>query len=140
MNNKLIIAFALATSFGVYAAGNSISITPEMMKAAQNSLSSQGEKLVAFDLQHAEEIARKITDYSNSPDFRQKQNDLKSQVYKTAGIDGNNESEKGPELVSDQVVLFVSSSMPVQTLRNYARALAKVNGVMVLRGSVGGMS
>lgn len=140
MNNRTIIALALAASFGVYAAGNNISITPEMMKAAQNAVSTQGDKLSAFDLKRAEEITQKITDYSNSADFRQKQNDLKSQVYKTAGIDENSESEKGPELVSDQVVLFVSSSMPIQTLRNYARDLAKVNGVMVLRGSVGGIS
>ncbi|MGL3998825.1 type-F conjugative transfer system pilin assembly protein TrbC [Pantoea eucalypti] len=140
MNNKSIIAFALAASFGVYASGSNISITPEMMKSAQDAVKSQGEKLTDFDIQHAEEMARKISDYSSSTDFRMKQKALKSQVYKTAGLDENNDSEKGPELVSDQVVLFVSSSMPIQTLRNYARDLAKVNGVMVLRGAVGGIS
>ncbi len=140
MNNKLLITLALIASFGVYATGNGINISPEMMEAATNAMSSKGEKISAFDLKRAEEITTKITEYSNSADFKQKQNALKSQVYKTAGLEEDTGTEKGPELVSDQVVLFVSSSMPVQTLRNYARDLAKVNGVMVLRGSVGGIS
>lgn len=59
MNNKSIIAFALAASFGVYASGSNISITPEMMKSAQDAVKSQGEKLTDFDIQHAEEMARK---------------------------------------------------------------------------------
>lgn len=37
-------------------------------------------------------------------------------------------------------VLFVSSSMPVQTLRTYAAQLAKAGGVMAFRGMPGGMT
>ncbi|MDR6709280.1 hypothetical protein J2X73_003669 [Novosphingobium sp. 1748] len=37
-------------------------------------------------------------------------------------------------------VLFVSSSIPVTMLRTYAEALARVGGVMALRGMPGGMS
>jgi type-F conjugative transfer system pilin assembly protein TrbC len=36
-------------------------------------------------------------------------------------------------------VLFVSSSMPISTLRNYAAQLAKVHGVMAFRGVPGGL-
>lgn len=36
-------------------------------------------------------------------------------------------------------VLFVSSSMPISTLRNYAVQLAKVHGVMAFRGVPGGL-
>src|SRR3546814_14823474 len=36
-------------------------------------------------------------------------------------------------------VLFVSSSMPISTLRNYAVQLEKVRGVMAFRGVPGGL-
>ncbi|MBT0667380.1 conjugal transfer protein TrbC [Novosphingobium profundi] len=36
-------------------------------------------------------------------------------------------------------VLFVSSSMPISTLRNYAAQLERVNGVMAFRGAPGGL-
>lgn len=45
-----------------------------------------------------------------------------------------------PKVDGGQVILFVSSSMPLETLRNYARDLAKVKGVMVLRGGVEGLT
>lgn len=47
--------------------------------------------------------------------------------------------EEGPTLVGEQLVLFVSSSMPLHTLRAYARDLARVGGVMVMRGGIGGL-
>lgn len=49
------------------------------------------------------------------------------------------EEEAGPRLAGEQLVLFVSSSMPKQTLRAYARDLAQVGGVMVVRGGIGGL-
>src|SRR3546814_1496084 len=36
-------------------------------------------------------------------------------------------------------VLFVSSSMPISTLRNYAVQLERVHGVMAFRGVPGGL-
>ena len=140
MSNKIILSLALAASFGVYAVSGSVTISPEMMSAAQNAVSQQGKHLSAFDLKKAEEFSQKIATYSRSEEFQNKQKVLKSQVYQTAGIKNDHEKENGPELVSDQLVLFVSSSMPEQTLRNYARDLAKLNGVMVMRGTVGGIS
>lgn len=41
--------------------------------------------------------------------------------------------------VEGQVLVFVSSSMPIETLRNYARSLVKVKGALVLRGGVDGL-
>lgn len=140
MSNRLIIALAALTSFGIYASGNSISISPDMMNSAQDAISQQGVKLKEFDLKKAEEFSKKIASYSKSSEFHQKQNDLKSAVTQVAGIKDETGNQSGPELVSDQVVMFVSSSMPLQTLRNYARDLSKINGVMVMRGSIGGIS
>ena len=38
---------------------------------------------------------------------------------------------------TDQLILFVSSSMPIDTLRRYAKQIDKVDGLMVLRGTIG---
>ncbi|MBB6117749.1 conjugal transfer pilus assembly protein TrbC [Rahnella inusitata] len=140
MSNKIIIALAALTSFGIYAAGNNIAITPEIMDSAQSAISHQGKELKEFDLQKAEDFSQRITSYSQSSEFQLKQNELKSRVYQTAGVKEDSSHDDGPELVSDQVVMFVSSSMPLQTLRNYARDLSKINGVMVMRGTIGGIS
>ena len=42
-------------------------------------------------------------------------------------------------LPAGRVVLFVSESIPLSTLRNYAKSLAKIDGVMVFRGVKGGL-
>jgi type-F conjugative transfer system pilin assembly protein TrbC len=49
------------------------------------------------------------------------------------------DEDSGPRLAGEQLVLFVSSSMPLHTLRAYARDLAQVGGVMVVRGGIGGL-
>lgn len=57
----------------------------------------------------------------------------------SAAANTQQEQENGPRLAGEQLVLFVSSSMPVPTLRAYARDLARVGGVMVVRGGIGGL-
>lgn len=42
-----------------------------------------------------------------------------------------------PYMISDKLVLFVSSTMPIDALRAFARDLSKVGGVMVIRGALG---
>lgn len=49
------------------------------------------------------------------------------------------EKETDGTSVEGQILVFVSSSMPLETLRNYARALVKVKGALVLRGGVEGL-
>lgn len=50
-------------------------------------------------------------------------------------------SQKEEDLAApeDRLVVFVSSSMPMTTLRNYAKDLDDVDGLLVLRGMVDGM-
>jgi type-F conjugative transfer system pilin assembly protein TrbC len=48
------------------------------------------------------------------------------------------ETSTGAE-TEGQVLVFVSSSMPIETLRNYARSLVKVKGALVLRGGIDGL-
>nr|WP_282099844.1 type-F conjugative transfer system pilin assembly protein TrbC [Pseudoalteromonas luteoviolacea] len=40
-------------------------------------------------------------------------------------------------MTRDKLILFISSSIPQPTLRRYARAMEKVGGLLVLRGTVG---
>lgn len=49
-------------------------------------------------------------------------------------------SDSNENIAGNQLVMFVSSSMPMRTLRNYARDMAKVGGVLAVRGMKGGMS
>lgn len=41
--------------------------------------------------------------------------------------------------IGDRLVLFVSSSMPINVLRNYVRDIDRVGGVMIFRGTIGGI-
>ncbi|WP_275385675.1 type-F conjugative transfer system pilin assembly protein TrbC [Xenorhabdus bovienii] len=128
----ITISLALTTNF-VHA--QEVAISPEMMKAAQSAVDHRvsNKEMSSF--------AENIAGYSKSSEFKQQQKDLQQQVFKTAGLDPDKpQQNERPELVKDQLVLFVSSSMPIHTLRNYARDLSKVGGVMVLRGAVGGIS
>jgi len=76
-----------------------------------------------------------------SVEWAAEQNRLKREV---AVLTGNMPAEpiedEDPEYeAQDRLVIFVSSSMPLSTLRNYAQDLDAVNGLLVLRGMVDGM-
>ncbi|QKJ09235.1 hypothetical protein [Yersinia bercovieri] len=117
----ITISLALTTNF-VHA--QEIALSPEMMKAAQSAVDHRVSN------KEMNSFAENIASYSKSSEFKQQQQDLQQQVFKTAGLDPDKQQqEERPELVKDQLVLFVSSSMPIHTLRNYARDLSKVGGL-----------
>ena len=60
-------------------------------------------------------------------------------MKKDFGIEESNIAATQME-VKDRVVIFVSESMPMHVLRQYAADLAKIDGIMVLRGMKGGIS
>ncbi|HDS3501257.1 TPA: conjugal transfer protein TrbC [Enterobacter cloacae] len=143
MKNSRIFLLAALASFGVYATGSnslSIDITPEMMAAANKANSALAESMSSEDQASSRKFAASIAEFSRSEAFREKQNAVKSQVLGASGLNSAPEEEQGPKLAGNQLVMFVSSSMPLSTLRNYARDLSKVGGVMVMRGTVGGIS
>lgn len=140
MKNCRIILLAVIASFGVYATGNhnlSIDISPEMMAAANTAL-QEGNS--SKQQEAAKQFAASIAEFSKSEAFREKQQSVKGQVLRASGLTPDATEEQGPKLAGNQLVMFVSSSMPLTTLRNYARDLSKVGGVMVMRGTVGGIS
>ncbi|WP_233981869.1 type-F conjugative transfer system pilin assembly protein TrbC [Pectobacterium versatile] len=116
-----------------------INISPEMYDSAQRA-SEQAQRVIQQT--SSQESAQQIFDISHSDEFKSKQHELQTQVWNAAGLTKplNEETDDGPKLAKTQLVMFVSSSMPLQTLRAYARDLGKVGGVMVFRGPVGGMS
>ena len=143
MKNSRIYFLAALASFGVYATGNnslSIDISPEMMEAANKANTALAETLSSEEHSSSRKAVTSIAEFSRSEAFREKQMTVKAQVLGSSGLNNTSEEEQGPKLAGNQLVMFVSSSMPLTTLRNYARDLSKVGGVMVMRGSVGGIS
>ncbi|TGB52840.1 conjugal transfer protein TrbC [Escherichia sp. E5028] len=143
MKNSRIYFLAALASFGVYATGNnslSIDISPEMMEAANKANTALAETLGSEEHSSSRKAATSIAEFSRSEAFREKQMAVKAQVLGTSGLNNTSEEEQGPKLAGNQLVMFVSSSMPLTTLRNYARDLSRVGGVMVMRGTVGGIS
>ncbi|ELP3932606.1 conjugal transfer protein TrbC [Escherichia coli] len=143
MKNSRIYFLAALASFGVYATGNnslSIDISPEMMEAANKANTALAETLSSEEHSSSRKAATSIAEFSRSEAFREQQMTVKAQVLGSSGLNNTSEEEQGPKLAGNQLVMFVSSSMPLTTLRNYARDLSKVGGVMVMRGTVGGIS
>lgn len=143
MRNIHIFLMAIVATFGVYAAGNnglSINIDKEMMDEATKVNKEMSQGLSEDKQKVAKQFASSIADFSRSAAFQQKQHAVKSQVLTATGLKDETETKNGPTLAGNQFVMFVSSSMPLVTLRNYARDLSKVGGVMVMRGTVGGIS
>jgi type-F conjugative transfer system pilin assembly protein TrbC len=101
---------------------------------------------------HAED-AKQIADKFYSQEFQDRiqsvVEDLKATVfhdvfegYDMDKLTKSNAKGKGKLSSSERLYIFISSSIPVETLRNYVRALDKIkdnNIVMVMRGFVGGM-
>lgn len=143
MKNSTIFLLASLATFGVCATGSeplSVKISPEMMAAARNANAQAVQTLNDDEQGVARQFASSIAEFSKSDAFKKKQEAVKSQVFASAGMQDDEKKEDGPKLAGNQLVMFVSSSMPLVTLRKYAHDLSKVGGVMVMRGTVGGIS
>lgn len=96
------------------------------------------------------DAAEKVIEKFNSPDFQARMQDeqqhLQESVFKDILTDTLPQSDQNPPAVTrsnaEQLYLFVSSSVPLNTLRNYAAMIDRARAgeiIMVLRGFVGGM-
>jgi type-F conjugative transfer system pilin assembly protein TrbC len=99
-----------------------------------------------------QEMAEKTYQFYQSKEFQEKlkaeTERLKEEVFKKpveeyySGSNKEIEKTKGKLLPTERIYIFISSSVPVHTLRNYASTLDRLrdpNIVMVMRGFVGGM-
>lgn len=114
-------------------------LSKEQTHALQSSIKAADKATENYQSTQAwEKIEQELTPRA----WQRKQATIQRQLdsmFQPAPGSKKKDNEDGPRLVSNQLVLFVSSSMPLHTLRAYARDLAKVGGVMVLRGGVGGL-
>ncbi len=88
-----------------------------------------------------------INDHINSDEWNNKIDEIKGRIY----LDVTDEKSRWKSLeqlkdnndevvpFSDKPILFISSSIPQHVLRTYAKDLEKQNGVMILRGIIGGI-
>ncbi|OKY73976.1 MAG: hypothetical protein BM485_16110 [Desulfobulbaceae bacterium DB1] len=97
-----------------------------------------------------QEKAGKVMEKFNSPDFKAKIRDEQQRLQETIFKDilteslpqGDQNSPAETEANEEGIYLFVSSSVPLSTLRNYAAMIDRARTgqvIMVLRGFVGGM-
>lgn len=99
----------------------------------------------------AQERARDVSDWLRSPEHLGRleaektrlQREMLGQVLEAVPeASGSGRSPSGRLPPTDRIYLFISESIPSETLRNYARDIADLGDpgiVMVLRGFVGGM-
>lgn len=89
-------------------------------------------------IQLSEETRSKVSDIGElveSEQFTTRMQIYREQILSEQGVDIGR-PKKSPAIP----VLFISSSIPLDTLRRYAADLERVRGVMVLRGAIGGLT
>ncbi len=137
MNNWLV-SLILVAPISVVAATENLPQAPEhpamsdaAAQAAEGRLSVSPE--IAGDLES-------VVQYTQSAEFQAKQEQAKAEIMGLLGVADPEASDTSDRAAyPHRAVVFISSSIPLATLRNYARDLEKVDGVMVLRGLVNGM-
>ncbi len=91
----------------------------------------------------SEKDITRVKDILNSEKYQARLNKYHNKTRQILGIDATKEvvptSAEDTNVIGDRLVLFVSSSMPVHVLRNYVHDIDKVGGVMILRGTIGGI-
>ena len=130
--------------------------TEDMQKVMERAKKYQSTvKLPETSNPGMEKAARELNDYYNSPAYQariqQYTEKLKRQLekdnpqvqgYKKLYSKANTREKSSILLPSERIYVFISSSVPMATLRQYAYALDKLDDpgvVMVMRGFVGGM-
>lgn len=105
------------------------------------------EQVDALDLENTLKLSpdlierlNKVKEQVNSAKWQQQKERYQASFIKKSSL--KKEASKDHEKIiqnTHKFVLFISSSMPLATLRRYAKQLDQVNGVMVLRGGIGGI-
>ncbi|HIJ97434.1 MAG TPA: conjugal transfer protein TrbC [Desulfuromonadales bacterium] len=96
-------------------------------------------------------IAEKMNTYYRSPEFQGKLKNeterIKSELFGDASVkfypDSTTPAARGKLSGDERIYIFISSAMPLQTVRNYAASVARLgdpNVTLVMRGFVDGMS
>ena len=128
-----------------------VPLSSEDISSAVDRATKEAGRLSLPENVHEEkavQAAQDVTRFFQSKEFREKVDSMKQQLYRQAGDDHREDVAKTPtkahKLFPDErLYLFVSSSVPVGTLRNYVQTLSNLvdpNIRIVLRGFVKGAS
>lgn len=131
---RLVCLLAITIASGTVVAGggtNNVAV-PAAMKLS-DELKAKVKHLDADSYTRS----RNVETIISSHEFRNK---VSQHINRTANSLGIPRRAEAPVLVNTKgptFILFVSSSMPLQTLRNYASDLYAIDGIMVFRGLIG---
>lgn len=85
----------------------------------------------------------RVNEILQSKTYKSRLNGYHTNAKQALGLESPTESPitsaDETNVIGDRLVLFVSSSMPVHVLRNYVNDVDKVGGVMIFKGTIGGI-
>ncbi len=136
MNKAMILTSLIISMNATYSFASDIAFSESDLSNAQNIINNM---LKAQNDKEIQSVSKQIQESSITAIKNGVENQFSGSTLDAFGIDKNALSAENPNMINNRLVMFVSSSMPLQTLRNYARDLSKVNGMMVIRGAQGGM-
>lgn len=133
---KITLILFLGICMSELTYGNDIVISSEIQAQAKQTFQKQ--------VQMDEDLQSKldqINQYVHSQAWESQQVAYQTKVLQMLdqSIEPSNDSGQSSNNINARPVLFISESIPLPTLRRYARDLSKINGVMVLRGAIDGL-
>ena len=124
----------------------SLTAAAQSLAEPSNELEAAASAIVENPASVSDDVQRSldaIIEHIKSPEWLRNQNEWRRDIQRLTGTrpapDAEDDADALADDTEDRIIIFVSSSMPLTTLRNYARDLQKVSGLMVFRGMLGGM-
>jgi conjugal transfer pilus assembly protein TrbC len=122
-------------------------VTQELKDKINKLTSSDGAKKMSMvdevlKKSSSQDISR-INEIINSQEYQSRLKNHASKAKQVLGLEVTTNlppvSAEETNVIGDRLVLFVSSSMPIHVLRNYVNDIDKVGGVMIFKGTIGGI-
>jgi len=143
INKNLIIFIALAFISNVMAETVTQKTVNRISKL--NAIEGTNKTALVDDAlkRSTDQDLTKINEIINSQKYQARLNKYHTNVKQVLGLETPVElppvSADESNVIGDRLVLFASSSMPVHVLRNYVNDIDKVGGVMIFKGTIGGI-
>ena len=137
----LLIAFISHSVFADLDVSKHVEDTTKSYKSLAQKLVDQSN----LNIEGREKNIEKLEKYINSEQFMARQVELSERIGNSLGIDFEKpQSEKTNDNrvlpKGHSALLYVSSSMPKEVIHRYALDLHKIQGTILIRGPIGGIS
>ncbi len=114
-----------------------------LVATAANQYQHEAEELksnLIFETEKYQNSVSQMAEEWSSPEFKQQQMIARKKIQELLAPEADDGSEIKDTVASqDRIVVFISSSIPMNTLRAMAADLARIEGVMVMRGGIQGL-